>query len=465
MQRNERKYAVVDLETTGGNHKYDRITEIGIVISDGEKVINTFKSLVNPNRSIPYNITRITGITNEMVANAPQFYEIAKEVVEITEDCVFVAHNVKFDYGFLKAAFGELGYTFTRKTLDTVTLSRRAFPHLRSYSLGNLIKHFDLSVNARHRAFEDAMATAEVLQIILQQDQGIYSTEELLNRGIKESRLPESITIERLEGLPEEPGVYYFYNSFRQVIYVGKSINIQKRVLQHFGKNTKKSIQLTDKVFDLSYECTGNELAALLLESFEIKAIQPQINKAQRTKEYRYFVHTYYDMEGYICFEYLKANKKNLQNKTILNYYGSRPSALTDLAAAVEKFELCQHKMGISTKAPCFHLSIKKCHGACLSMEDAMSYNERATQALQQMKKIFDDNFVLILEGRDHDEKCVVLVEDGNYCGMGYISNEDLNYGIEEIKETVKYVPPNPEANGIIKTYLAQHPKTKKIEF
>ena len=149
-------YAIVDLETTGGLAKRDKITEIGIVLFDGKEVLETYQTLVNPGRSIPPEITRITNITNDMVADAPYFYEVAKRVVELTEGAIFVAHNVRFDYSFLKEEFASLGYTFTKRQLCTVRLSRKAFPGLKSYSLGNLIKHFKIEVSARHRALLQA---------------------------------------------------------------------------------------------------------------------------------------------------------------------------------------------------------------------------------------------------------------------------------------------------------------------
>lgn len=446
--------------------KRDRITEVGIVIYDGEKITDTFSSLINPERSIPPEITRITGITNDMVEDAPYFYEVAKTIVEMTEGAIFVAHNVRFDYGFLRNEFSSLGFTYTRKLLDTVTLSRKAFPGLRSYSLGNLIRHFDIDVNARHRALDDAMATTIVLEKILKQDYGVEKTKQLIDHGIKASKLPKGITHEYIRSLPNKPGVYYFYNSYQKIVYVGKSINIQSRVIQHFSKITKKAEKMASMVTEISYELTGNELTAMLLESHEIKAYQPEINKAQRTREYRFFIHTYYDHEGYICFEYLKANKKNLQHKTILGFYGSRPAALSDLASASEQLELCHQKMGIQPDDhPCFLYKTERCYGACIGKEDAESYNERASIAADMMKRLFDENFILVLRGRTEEEKAVVLVEEGNYRGYGYVINEDLDYGVEEIKESIRYVPVTPEANGIIKTYLNKHPLTKKITF
>ena len=459
-------YAIVDLETTGGIARRDKITEIGIVLYDGEKVLKTYQTLVNPGRSIPSEITRITNITNDMVADAPFFYEVAKNVVELTEGTIFVAHNVRFDYSFLKEEFASLGYTFTKRQLCTVRLSRKAFPGLRSYSLGNLIRHFDINVSARHRALDDALATTELLKNILNQDYAEDNIDQIINAGIKSSKLPKEITLEKLHSLPETPGVYYFHNTYGKVIYVGKSINIKKRVMQHFSKTTQKAEVLARMVTDITTEETGNELLAMLLESHEIKALQPEVNRAQRTSTYPYFIHHYYDSKGYIKFAWEKSSIKTRKNKEILSHYGSKQGAISHLAGITRELSLCQSKTDLYDKeGPCFLFKTKECYGACIEEESQEDYNSRAELGIEMLKRIFDQNFFITLEGRTSDERGIVLVEGGHYKGFGYINIEDFNYGIEEIKEAIKYVPINPETNGIIRTYLNKNPFTKVTSF
>src|SRR6187551_3643491 len=186
----ERRYAIVDIETTGGLVKRDKITEIAIVLHDGHKVIDQYQTLINPERSIPAFITSLTGITNDMVADAPLFCEVAKEIVLKTEVAIFVAHNARFDYGFLREEFARLGYAYTRKQLCTVRLSRKLLPELRSHSLDSLIKHYKIKVDNRHRALDDALATAEIFKIMTYMGEGVNEMSDLINLGIKESRLP-----------------------------------------------------------------------------------------------------------------------------------------------------------------------------------------------------------------------------------------------------------------------------------
>ena len=460
-----KNYAIVDLETTGGKPERDRITEIGIVIFDGEKVIDQYETLINPERSIPQQITQITGITNEMVADAPKFFEVAKKIVEMTEGHIFVAHNVRFDYGFLKEEFKSLGFTFTRRQLCTVRLSREKLPGLKSYSLGNIIRHFDIKVNARHRALDDAIATAELMKIIFTKTDPEETINMMINKGIKESKLPKGVTMEYIHALPETAGVYYFRNDYDVIVYIGKAINIQKRVIQHFSKITKKAEKLARMVSNIDYLETGSEIVALLHESAEIKAHKPEVNKAQKNSSYPYFVHQYYDEFGYICFGVLKDTVKNSKGKDIIGYYKSIPSAKSHLNSAIHNFQLCQSKAGLNTNVgPCFYVSIGKCSGACTGHEEANDYNERTEESMIYLKKIFDKNIVIIEEGRSADESAVILVENGHYLGYGYIDKQDAKLGIEEIKEAIDYKRPNPETNGIVRNYLNGE-KRKTIQF
>lgn len=463
---NPKIYAVVDIETTGGMARRDRITEIAIALFDGERIIDSYQSLINPERSIPTEITRITGITNSMVADAPKFYEIAKKVVTMTDGAIFVAHNVRFDYSFLREEFAALGFTFTRKQLCTVVLSRKAFPGLRSYSLGNLIRHFDIRVENRHRAMDDVLATVDVLGRILKQEGGIHQVDRIINAGIKASHLPKDITLERIHSLPESAGVYYFYNEYGHVIYVGKSINIRKRIMQHFGKIDDKTDKFIKKVADITYEETGNELIAMLLESSEIKALQPEINKAQRTKDYPYFIHHFVDSHGYMRFDWDKSSVKSRQNKSILNHYGSKGSARGHLMMITEQLSLCSGLTGLYESAgSCFYYQTGVCSGACQQRESTDSYNERAMVAIDYLKRSFTENFFLVTDGKSKEEKGIILIEDGHYRGFGYLFVDDIGQGVEEWKEAIKYVSPNSECNQIIMTWMEKHPMTKKVRF
>lgn len=464
MAKKEKIYTIVDIETTGGMPNRDRITEIAMVKIKNGVITDRYESLVYPERSIPTEITRITGITNAMVENAPRFYEIAKNIVEFTEDAVFVAHNVRFDYNFIREEFKSLGYTFSKKVLCTVKLSRKVFPGLRSYSLGNLIQHFGISVANRHRAMDDVLATADIFLKILNRADHEEDIEHMVDGGIKELNLPGNITMDYLHGLPEEPGVYYFYNIHGTVIYVGKSINIKSRIFQHFGTIDSKTEKLSKQSHSISYELTGNELIAMLLESSEIKSLHPEINKAQRTREYPYFIYAYHDDQGYLCFGYDRTGKKNEKNKNILSYVATKQGAKGSIYHAVKTFSLCPGKCSLNEcGSDCFYLRSLECAGAALSLESPEDYNERAAEGRDMLLKIFSEDFFLILDGRTMDEKSLVLVQDGHYRGYGYIVKDDLDFGVEEWFEAIAFVRPTPEYDRIVSQFIQRNKKYKKV--
>ena len=461
-----KKYAIIDIETTGGRANRDRITEVAIVIHDGEKVLEEWESLIYPERTIPHNIIQITGITNEMVKDAPRFFEVAKKIVTMTEGAVFVAHNVRFDYNFIREEFKRLGFTYTRRQLCTVRLSRKAWPGLRSYSLGNLIRHFNINVDARHRAMADTKATVQLFEMIFDLDQTADNVKELVNLGIKESQLPVNITLDKLHEMPEECGVYYFLNKVGDIVYVGKSINIKKRVMEHFTDQTEKGRKLNQSVHEINYEITGSELVALLFESHEIKTHHPYINRAQRARSFQYAIISYKNQAGYICLSVIKANAKEKKKLNVLRDYPNLLSAKGALNQIIEQYELCHNYCEIDkTGTPCFYYHIHKCRGACIQEESAEDYNERIEEAIDGLAIDFPDNFILLDQGRTIDEKAVVLVEDGRYQGFGFAGEEDINGTIEDLKETIRPYAHNPDVARIIRRFLYRKKDLQVIKF
>lgn len=454
----------MDIETTGGSARTDKITEIGIVIHDGQQIIETYESLINPQVYIPIPIVQLTGITQEMVSTAPLFHELARKIVEITEGAIFVAHNVRFDYGFLRQEFARLGYTYTRKQLCTVRMSRKAFPGLASYSLENLIRHFDIKTEHRHRALADALATTDILERILAQESNQDQLSLMINMGIKESKLPNGISLDRIHDLPEACGVYYFYNANKEVVYVGKSINIKKRIADHFADQTDKGRRLQRHVADISFELTGSELIALLLESQEIKRLKPSINRAQRRKVFPFAIHSYKNDEGYICFDVVKNNAKTKEKYNIISEYPSMSSAKGRLNAVMSEYELCGRFCHItSSKSACFYYHLKQCKGACTGIEAAVDYNERAEAAKVKICTVFDEDFFLIDIGRNQEEHSVVLVEKGHFVGFGYIDlNADLD--LQALRMAIKVYPSYPDTARIIQRFMVDHANIRKLK-
>ncbi len=452
----ERKYAIVDIETTGGLVKRDKITEIAIVLHDGRNVIDQYQTLINPERSIPPYISNMTGITDAMVADAPLFCEVAKEIVLRTEGAVFVAHNARFDYGFLREEFSRLGYAYTRKQLCTVRLSRKLLPELKSHSLDSLIRHYALHVDNRHRALDDALATAEVFRRMTGMHERVAEVSDLINMGIKEARLPTSISLEQLHQLPEGAGVYYFHDKDGKVIYVGKSIHIKKRVIQHFAEISNKSGKMQQRVNDITYKVTGSELIASLLENAEIKRLQPEINRAQRRKSFPFAIYYYFDEGGYIQMKVRKKNRIDTPGTAaILHELPDQYAAANYLRGLTDKYALCMKKTDIDTgPGACFYHQVGKCAGACLGLEDPDDYNQRVRQAVADTHKNLDEDYVIADQGRQPGESSLILISKGRVMGWGYVDNEHSITSIGDVIEHINVRHSLPEDGKFVKHYV-----------
>ncbi len=453
-------YAIIDIETNGGSLRNAKITEIAIFLHDGNKTVDSFISLVNPETSIPPFITQLTGITEEMVADAPKFYEIAKKVVEITENTIFVAHSVSFDYNIVRAEFRRLGFDFNREKLCTVKLSRKLMPLQASYSLGKLSDSLGIEINGRHRAGGDAEATVKLFEILLSLDNQ-KTTFGTLKREHYTFDNP-NISSELIESLPEESGVYYFYNSDRELIYIGKSKNIRKRVVTHLlNAKSNKAIAMRNDITDIDFEVTGSELVALLKESEEIKSKKPFYNVAQKRTYFQYGLFTDQQIDGYIRLEMKRIKDGSLP----LTVYASRKEGIDHFYYLNEKHQLCLTMTGLNkSKGPCFHYSLKKCNGACRGEESAEDYNTRVMEALESFQ-FKNQNTLIIDRGRKINEKAVIQVKNGKYVGFGYTDVATTTKQIEKIMSCVQPFQNNRDVQQIINSFLKKEQVEKVIEY
>lgn len=449
-------YAILDIETTGGKYNEEGITEIAIYKFDGEKIVDQFISLVNPEREIQPFVVNLTGINSKMLRNAPKFYEIAKRIVEITEDCILVAHNAKFDYRILKTEFKRLGYGFNRKTLCTVELSKQLIPGQESYSLGKLSRALGIPVSDRHRASGDAQATVKLFKMLLHKDLEKYIIKDAINSEINPKIKPNLKRI--IDKLPNTTGVYYIHNEQGQIIYIGKSKNIKNRISQHFTSNTTKSKKIQIQAAAVTYEKTGSELIALLKENEEIKRNKPIFNKALKAQLFTHGLYSFVDKNGYINLSL----EKNKDDKAITTFT-SRQSGKQFLINAVEEYNLCQKLTGLyPTKTACFNYSIRICNGACIKKESAEDYNQRIHQFIS--KYSYDNKNMLIIDkGRDVDERSVIYIKNGVFFGLGYF---DLNHQITNLNILESIITPmenNRDSQHIIQSYLRKNKKLKIV--
>jgi DNA polymerase-3 subunit epsilon len=457
-------YAILDIETTGGSPKHCKITEIAIFIHDGIKVVDEFSTLINPEINIPYFITSLTGISNEMVENAPRFYEVAKKIVELTEGRIVVGHNVNFDYGFIQNEFKQLGYDFNRKTLCTIKLSRKIIPGYRSYSLGKICESLGININGRHRASGDAFATVQLFELLMQKN--TMSGQELLlgNQPTGKLRnLNNFLKPDDINNIPESGGVYYFHDSEGNLIYIGKSKNIHKRILDHLGNsNSRRTLEMCEKIAGITFELTGSELVALLKESQEIKIHKPFYNRAQRRTSYAIGLYESKDEHGYIT---LKINKIGTDNKFPITCFENKEEAVESLTALVKRYWLCQKLCGLyDTEGPCFHYEIRQCNGACIQKEPVKVYNERVEKLIAGFG--FDhENLLIIDSGRSPTERSVVCIENGIYKGFGYLDITESYLGINDMKECIKPAADNRDIRQIINNWMHKNKVEKVIRF
>lgn len=461
------KFAIIDIESSGGNPKRDRIIDIAVYLHDGQKIINSFTSLVNPETSISPFITKLTGISNDMVADAPRFYEIARQIVDITNDAIFVAHNVDFDYAYLRNEFKRLGFNYTRPKLCTINLSRRILPGHTSYGLDTLCRELSIPVSDRHRADGDARATTLLFEVLLECDQG-HQLQHELEAANRIPTLPANLSVESVTAIPEETGVYYFHDETGRIIYVGKSIDLRKRVLQHFqtGSSTSadKSHRMLRKIYDVSYEITGSELVALLLESSEIKNHRPTYNKAQRSRIYQWGLFSNTNKSGYSELWVRRRNKADKLHPIAL--FEKESYARNILAAKAAQQKLCPCLCGepaLKSGETCLRQQSEQCLGAGVGQEKPSAYNKRVEKALLDLQYPYP-NFLIVGEGRQLGEFSVVGVQNGEYIGYGFFEAALID-NAAEIIDGLRKMPFNPEAPKIICNYIKKNKSDKIIRF
>jgi len=443
-------YAIVDIETTGGYAAAHGIMEISIHVFDGTTVVKKFETLINPRQSIPRYIQAMTGITDEMVASAPLFEDVAEAVFGHLNENIFIAHNVNFDYSFVKSHLEACGYQYNAKRLCTVRLSRKILPGLPSYGLGRLCRSLEIQINNRHRAGGDAEATVKVFQKLLESDSQEYIVKSLA-RSSKEQMLPPNVPKEHFQNLPYQPGVYYFHDKKGKIIYVGKAKNIRYRVNSHFSSNldSRQKQNFIRYTYAISFHTCGTELMAHILESSEIKRLWPIFNYSQKRWEDVYGLFTYEDQNGYLRFA-IEKNKKNLASVHSFHYLVDGHSMLRKL---IREFHLCPRLCFMqSNKEPCG----EDCLGACEQRESPEEYNKRVQKAIESLSS--KPSFAIVDKGLNGDDRSCILVLNGKLYGMGYISNDTQITDPETLKDHLEPYKENSFIHNLLNGFASRYP-------
>ncbi len=477
------KLAFVDIETTGISASRNRIIEIGILrVEDGE-LVDTFQTLINPQTYIPQEITSLTGITGKDLENAPTFRAVKDDIIEILADCTFVAHNVRFDYSFLKQELMRENITYNAKHFCTVRLSRMLYPQWPRHNLDAVIQQCNITCDSRHRAFDDAKVLFEFYKHI-QKNVDPEIVKQALAKTMKKPSLPIKLPMEELEKLPDKPGVYIFYGPDDTVkdqmklgdkpkyetkslipLYVGKSINIRNRVLSHFSADIASTteMKISQQIESIETITTAGELGALFLESRMIKEMLPIYNKRSRIKHELIALKSKLNNQGYKeCFiePITTISPDGLEN--FLGFFRSRKQAKSFLANIAKEHALCEKLLGLEkTSAACFAHRLERCKGACVNIERPEIYNLRLETSLNESRILpwpFSGPITIQEDAIDGTKEFFII---DNWCYIGNV-HVDAEGNIKD--DLIQKVTFDLDMYKILKQYIKSSKNRKRIQ-
>lgn len=437
-------YAILDIESTGGKYNEEGITEIAIHRFDGHQVVDKFICLINPEREIQPFVAKLTGINNKMLRSAPKFHEVAKRIVEITEGTVLVAHNAQFDYRILRTEFRRLGYNFQRKTLCTVDLSKQLIPEAESHSLGKLARSLGIPMSDRHRANGDALATLKLFKLLLDKD----SDKKIITEVIREETHGELSPnqLDMVFGLPSETGVYYMHDKDGEIIFIGKTNDIKKRVNQHFTNVGKIARKLQKETKKVTYEKTGSELIAILKAYWEQKKNRPRYNHVSKKKLFTHTIDFSQNGTEHIILDVEK--NSNLEHKKMA--FNGTDAAKSFLSKISDEFELCPSSLG---KEGCMPQQNKG---------TVMNCNEKVHAAFEKYS-IQNKDIALTDRGRQTGERSFILIKNGRLQGFGFV---ELNHQVNNIHILESIMTPmksDENTTFIVEAYLRKNNRLKTI--
>ncbi|WP_130536667.1 exonuclease domain-containing protein [Thiomicrorhabdus indica] len=397
---------LLDVETTGGKATRDRIIEIGLLVVEKGVVVKTWQTFVNPQTPVPPWIQKLTAIRTEMLQDAPSFDEIAPMIQGVCEGRVLVAHNARFDYGFLKNEFKRLNQSFQVKTLCSVKLLRRFYAQYARHGLDQVIQRLGVTVENRHRALDDAKV---IWQLFVQISKNFEADDiaAVCQGFLQKPAVPANLEAIQISRLPNRPGIYRFWQEDK-LLYVGKSVRIRDRVMSHFTQDhaVAKDLQMSSKITDIDFEETPSDFGAQLLENYLVKTQRPMHNQRLKKLTKLYQVRLNLDEQGYLRCELNVAQQQlfdedrasmqsacsesaNESNQAVFGLFRSRRQAQQWMEKACSRFQLCPRLTGLENKksGPCFAMQLKKCLGACCQKEPTASYNFRVEQAFDKLKQ------------------------------------------------------------------------------
>ncbi len=431
-------FAIIDIETTGGHSTYNGITEIAIVLHNGKEIESKYQTLVNPQIPIQRYVQSLTGITDAMVSNAPTFQTVAPKIYNLLKDRIFIAHNVNFDYAFVKQHLKQAGYEFSQPKLCTIRLARKIFPGLPKYGLESLCRELNIPNKQRHRAAGDAIATTQLFELLLKHDRS-GELSKMMKRGSKEQYLPPNVHSDKIHQLPYVPGVYYFHDKKGKIIYVGKAKNLKRRVTSHFSNNkiSKQKQEFLREIHDISWKECNSDFIASLFESIEIKRLWPAFNKSQKHFEQRYALYMFEDAKGYYR---LGIDKKRKLSHPLMSF-----RFFVDAHRTLWKL-VKEHQLH---PALCF---LNKERGNLSSLPEIKQYNQNVLKALASLKA--EMKTYLLNDGEDG----YILIEEGKFYGLATLKEPPQLKNIDSIKSLFNPYPENEIILSLIRNYIEKFP-------
>jgi len=438
------QFAVVDIETTGLFHQGHGITEVSVVLVEKGRITPLFQKLFNPGRSIPKPVESLTGISSKMTSEAASIEEALDELADVLADKIFVAHNVNFDYQFLKSVFDKNQRPFKHKRLCTLRYSRKIFPEFRSHRLCELCSRLEITNTAQHRAHGDAMATAQLLLQLLQKDRNGTLLKKLLGRGEHHLVLPANLDEREVLNLPEKPGVYYFYGIDSKPIYIGKAKSLKKRVVSHFtssGSSRRKQL-FQRQVHRLEYRETDSEYHALLLEDAEIKKHWPRYNRAQKERTKAIAVVPYTNRAGKHRLAFVN---KPITELDVLAWFNSLHSAKSWVYKAFIEFGINPRRAG---------LPLSEDFNLLEGVEEKEAFEAFVQRCFTEKSR----SFALI----EATSKRYALIKEGRYRGYGKLTDKE-GQNLEYYEHKMEPAPDSPAARAVIRNMLADD-RIQKIQ-
>tara|TARA_B100000767_G_C19757201_1_gene533496 strand:+ start:401 stop:1948 length:1548 start_codon:yes stop_codon:yes gene_type:complete len=434
---------LLDCETTGGKAIYHRIIEIGLLVIEKGELIEKWQTFIDPKVPLPPFIQKLTGISPGMVDGAPEFCDIAEELLSKLKGRTLVAHNARFDYSFLKNEFERAGINYNAKPLCSVKFSRNLYPQFKRHGLSQIIERFDLSIENRHRALDDA----EMIYQFFQKSSGLFADEEIAATCkvlLKRPALPLLLDPKEVEKLPSSAGVYYFYDDKGGLLYVGKSVHIRNRVMSHFSSDHKnpKDLQMSNKIAHVDFERTPSDFGAQIRESNQIKALAPLYNRRLRKVKKLFQYRSTQDNNGYLRLNIEPIETADSEVEEQFGLFRSPRQASKQMEKLADQFFLCHKLLGLegdrNNKQACFRSQLNKCFGACHGAESTSSYNERMGAALKNYQiKLWPHVGPILLEERDpqnQDQVAFHIVDRWRYIAKLSIFEDiyDLGYQLLE---------------------------------